>query len=86
MLERQLFSFPTLQTYNSMIKCVILSLSYNTLRRKSGNEDETSELEFLKSLWGLGTEKEEGYSTGPPGYIGWRNSFLRIDFGGPIHV
>ncbi len=28
------------------------------------------ELEFLKSLWGLGTEKEEGYHTGPPGYIG----------------
>jgi hypothetical protein len=66
-----------------MIKCVILSLSYNTLRRKSGNEDETSELEFLKSLWGLGTEEEEGYSTGPPGYIGWRNSFLGIDSGAP---
>jgi hypothetical protein len=30
------------------------------------------ELEFLKSLWGLGTEEEEGYRTGPPGYIGWR--------------
>jgi hypothetical protein len=26
------------------------------------------ELEFLKSLWGLGTEEEEGYRTGPPGY------------------
>jgi hypothetical protein len=38
-----------------------------------------SELEFLKSLWGLGTEEEEGYRTGPPGYIGWRNSFLGID-------
>ncbi len=25
-----------------------------------------SELEFLKSLWGLGTEEEEGYRTGPP--------------------
>ncbi len=24
------------------------------------------ELEFLKSLWGLGTEEEEGYRTGPP--------------------
>jgi hypothetical protein len=31
-----------------------------------------SELEFLKSLWGLGTEEEEGYRTGPPGFIGWR--------------
>jgi hypothetical protein len=25
-----------------------------------------AELEFLKSLWGLGTEEEEGYRTGPP--------------------
>jgi hypothetical protein len=32
--------------------------------------DTTKELEFLKSLWGLGTEEEEGYRTGPPGYIG----------------
>ncbi len=38
-----------------------------------------SELEFLKSLWGLGTEEEYGYRTGPPGYIGWRNSFLGIN-------
>ncbi len=42
-----------------------------------------SELEFLKSLWGLGTEEEEGYRTGPPGYKGWRNSFLGIDSGAP---
>jgi hypothetical protein len=42
-----------------------------------------SELEFLKRLWGLGTEEEEGYRTGPPGYIGWRNSFLGIDSGAP---
>jgi hypothetical protein len=42
-----------------------------------------SELEFLKSLWGLGTEEEEGFRTGPPGYIGWRNSFLGIDSGAP---
>jgi hypothetical protein len=41
------------------------------------------ELEFLKSLWGLGTEEEEGYRTGPPRYIGWRNSFLGIDSGAP---
>jgi hypothetical protein len=37
------------------------------------------ELEFLKSIWGLGTEEEEGYRTGPPGYIGLRNSTLGID-------
>jgi hypothetical protein len=42
-----------------------------------------AELEFLKSLLGLGTEEEEGYRTGPPGYIGWRNSFLGIDSGAP---
>jgi hypothetical protein len=38
---------------------------------------------IFKSLWGLGTEEEEGYRTGPPGYIDWRNSFLGIDFGAP---
>ncbi len=32
---------------------------------------------------GLGTEEEEGYRTVPPGYIGWRNSFLGIDSGAP---
>ncbi len=42
-----------------------------------------TELEFLKRLWGLGTGEEEGYRTGPPGYIGWRNSFLGIDSAGP---
>ncbi len=41
------------------------------------------ELEFLKSLWGPGTEQEEGYRTGPPGFIGWRNSFFGIDSGAP---
>ncbi len=41
------------------------------------------ELEFSKSLWGLGTEEEKGYRTGPPGYIGWRNSFFGIDSGAP---
>jgi hypothetical protein len=43
----------------------------------------STELEFLKSQWGLGTKEEEGYRTGPPGYIGWRNSFLGIDSGAP---
>ncbi len=42
-----------------------------------------AELEFLKSLWGLGIEEEEGYRTGSPGYIGWRNSFLGINSGAP---
>ncbi len=42
-----------------------------------------TELEFLKSLWGLGTEDEKGYRTGTPGYIGWRNSFLGIDSWAP---
>ncbi len=41
------------------------------------------ELEFLKSLWELGTEEEEGYRTGPPGYKGLRNKFLGIDSGAP---
>ncbi len=45
--------------------------------------NKVSELEFLKRLWGLGTGEEEGYRTGPPGYIGWRNSFLGIDSGAP---
>jgi hypothetical protein len=42
-----------------------------------------TELEFLKSLWRLGTDEEGGYRAGPPGYIGWRNSFLGIDSGAP---
>jgi hypothetical protein len=42
-----------------------------------------AELEFLKSLWGLGTEEEKGFRTGPPDYIGWRNSFLGIYSGAP---
>ncbi len=53
---------------------------YNASR--FGSENNT-ELEFLKRLWGLGTGEEEGYRTGPPGYIGWRNSFLGIDSGAP---
>jgi hypothetical protein len=47
------------------------------------DDDHSSELEFLKSLWGLGTEEEEVYRTGPPGYIGWRNPFLGFDSGVP---
>jgi hypothetical protein len=38
---------------------------------------------IFKESMGLGTEEEEGYRTGPPGYIGWRNSFLRIESGAP---
>jgi hypothetical protein len=51
--------------------------------RGGGRFSLSPELEFLKSLWGLGTEEEEGYRTGPPGCIGWRNSFLGIDSGAP---
>ncbi len=29
-------------------------------------KNSSSELEFLKSQWGLGTAEEEGYRTGPP--------------------
>jgi hypothetical protein len=50
---------------------------------RGGAVAEKPELEFLTSLWGLGTEEEEGYRTGPPGYIGWPNSFLGIDSGAP---
>jgi hypothetical protein len=45
-----------------------------------------TELEFLKSLWGLGTEEEYGYHTGPPGYISWRNLFLGINSEAPKHL
>jgi hypothetical protein len=38
---------------------------------------------IFKESMGLGTEEGEGYSTGPPGYIGWRNSFIGIDSGAP---
>ncbi len=48
-----------------------------------GRDSKRTELEFLKSLWGLGTEEEESYRTGRPGYIGWRNSFFGIDSGAP---
>ncbi len=51
----------------------------HTVEVKSGG----TELEFLKSLWGLGTEEELGFRTVPPGYIGWRNSFLGIYSGAP---
>ncbi len=59
--------------------CYVLSLTKSTATIL-GNEPE---LEFLKSLWGLGTEEEEGYRTGPPCYIGWRNPFLGIDSRAP---
>ncbi len=36
-----------------------------------------SELEFINILWGLRTEQEEGYRTGPPGYR--QNWFLGSD-------
>jgi hypothetical protein len=47
----------TLQRVETSRTTELLSISYR----------EKPELEFLKSLWGLGTEEEEGYRTGPPG-------------------
>jgi hypothetical protein len=46
-------------------------------------EEEMSGAGILNNLWGLGTQQEKGYRTGPPGYIGWRNGFLRIDSWAP---
>jgi hypothetical protein len=40
-------------------------------------------MEFLNNLWGLGTEKEWGCRTGPPGYTAWRNWSLGIDSWAP---
>jgi hypothetical protein len=51
-------------------------LKYSITQERISGLARRPELEFLKSLWGLGTEEEQGYRTGPPGYIGWRNSFL----------
>jgi hypothetical protein len=34
---------------------------------------------FRTNLWGLGTEQEEGFRTGPLGYTAWWNWFLGID-------
>jgi hypothetical protein len=50
----------------------IAGIKLPSLGRAAGKEP-APELEFLKSLWGLGTEEE------PPDYIDWRNSFLGID-------
>ncbi len=49
----------------------------------AAGKEPAPELEFLKSLWGLGTEEEKGYQTGPPDYIGWRNSFHGINSRAP---
>jgi hypothetical protein len=38
---------------------------------------------IFKESMGTRTEEEEGYRTGPPGYIGWQNQFLGIDSGAP---
>ncbi len=57
----------TLQYFHSRVDS-------NTLTMGLGNP--IPELEFLNSRWGQGTEQEYGYRTGPPGHIGWRNSFL----------
>ncbi len=41
--------------------------------------DSESVQEFLNTLWGLGTQLEQGCRTGPLGYAAWRNWFLGID-------
>jgi hypothetical protein len=57
---------------------------YKVVGSERGQRKEKGpELEFLKSLWGLGTEEAEGSRTGPPCYIGWRIPFLGIDSGAP---
>jgi hypothetical protein len=61
----------------------MLQASQYFVLHSAHREQNNTELEFLKSLWGLGTDEEEGYRTGPPGYIGWRNSFLGIDSWAP---
>jgi len=59
-----------------------LEKAYNCKKKRGSKMAVVStELEFLKSLWGLGTEEE--YRTGPPGYKGWRNSFLGTNSGAP---
>ncbi len=45
--------------------------------------DSESVLEFLNTLWGLGTQLEQGCRTGPTGYAAWRNWFLGIDCWAP---
>ncbi len=34
---------------------------------------------ILNNLWGLGTEEEYGYRTGPPGYIGWPDGIHSLE-------
>ncbi len=41
--------------------------------------DADSVLKILIDLWELGTEQEQGYRTGPPGYTAWGNWFVGID-------
>ncbi len=38
---------------------------------------------IFKESMGARNRRGESYRTGPPGYIGWRNSFLEIDSGAP---
>ncbi len=38
----------------------------------------TKNLEFLKSVWGLGTKEEQGYRTGPPGQAGGIHSWESV--------
>jgi hypothetical protein len=55
----------------------------NSLMIQTDDTNWSAELKFLDSLWELGTWEEWGSRTGPPGYIGWRNSFLGVNSGAP---
>jgi hypothetical protein len=61
-----------LQFYATQLAYHVIICTHN----HAADSSQGPELEFLTSLWGLGTEDEEVYRTGPPGYIDWRNSFL----------
>jgi hypothetical protein len=71
----------------SVILCTLYNLANGydkvTPTKKEFVIRKRPQLEFLNSLWGFGTGEEYGYRTGPPGYIGWRNSFLGIDSWAP---
>jgi hypothetical protein len=62
---------------NAEIRIWALKLSFPVFFR-SWTEQSCASI-FKQSLEAIGTEKEQGYRTGPPGYIDWRNWFLGID-------
>jgi hypothetical protein len=67
------------------VKCKpwVLSRGLGNMPRVPYSRLQETELAFLRSLWGLGTEEEEVYRTGPPDYIGWQHPFLGFDSRAP---